>query len=355
MIRINLSNRNLSVIPDKVLALGNTLQELDLSGNNLTFLPKRINNLVNLQVLHLSNNKLTSLPEINNLVNLQKLLLSNNELISLPEINNLVNLHILGLNDNRLTSLPEINNLVRAMPGLPPNLEYLHLSDNKLTSLPSYIGNFINLKFLYYNNNPIENIPPNIIRMLNRNRNMQRVYDDRQSVHNHNVQECIKNSILNVLNGQPINPDLLINEILTDGTLTQLCKESLLEYCKCEDIHSTLNITFGELLQYVWLRITSHKESNNIKAILNEEMLDSECKCFTGRISRLVNCLNGFYDDIKVNISDNEQIGNIIIVVKNQMIDYDIDSHKRIVKERLEELGYDEDIINKWLEYILEN
>ena len=37
-------------------------------------------------------------------------------------------------------------------------------------------------------------------------------------------------------------------------------------------------------------------------------MLDSECKCFTGRITRLINCQNGFSDLVKINISDNQQI-----------------------------------------------
>ena len=40
---------------------------------------------------------------------------------------------------------------------------------------------------------------------------------------------------------------------------------------------------------------------------LNEEMIDSECKCFTGRISRLINCLVGFYEDIEIRVDDNEQ------------------------------------------------
>ena len=40
------------------------------------------------------------------------------------------------------------------------------------------------------------------------------------------------------------------------------------------------------------------------------------CKCFTGRLSRLINVLNGFYDDIIINIGTNEQIGNIIILIR---------------------------------------
>jgi hypothetical protein len=82
-------------------------------------------------------------------------------------------------------------------------------------------------------------------------------------------------------------------------------------------------------------------------------MLDSDCKCFTGRITRLVNCLNGLSDLVKINISDNQQIGNIIIIIKEQLRDiYTIKRHKELVKNELEERGYNETIINEWLDYI---
>ena len=47
-------------------------------------------------------------------------------------------------------------------------------------------------------------------------------------------------------------------------------------------------------------------------------MSDSLCKCFTGRMSRLINCLNGFDELVQINISENEQIGQIIILVREQ-------------------------------------
>ena len=49
-------------------------------------------------------------------------------------------------------------------------------------------------------------------------------------------------------------------------------------------------IKFGELLL--------NANSNEIFNIMNIEMNDALCKCFTGRISRLVNC---FDDNIIIN------------------------------------------------------
>jgi hypothetical protein len=82
-------------------------------------------------------------------------------------------------------------------------------------------------------------------------------------------------------------------------------------------------------------------------------MLDSECKCFMGRITRLVNSLNGLSDLVKINISDNQQIGNLIIIIKKQLGDnYTIKKHKELVKTELQERSYNKNIINEWLYYI---
>lgn len=133
--------------------------------------------------------------------------------------------------------------------------------------------------------------------------------------------------------------------------------ELLVEYAGCQDVHSTLNITFKELLDYVWARIMRHPARDEIIKILDSEMQESECKCFTGRISRLVNCLNGFYDDVKINISEKEQIGNIIIAIKNSLnIDPSDENFVNIWKEKfrkeMEERGYDEETIKQWEEHI---
>ena len=79
------------------------------------------------------------------------------------------------------------------------------------------------------------------------------------------------------------------------------------------------------------------------------------CKCFTGRISRLINCLSGFDELVNVKISDNEQIGQIIVLIKEQLEaenKYSIDMHKEIAIKELLERGYAEDKIKEWIEYI---
>ncbi len=51
-------------------------------------------------------------------------------------------------------------------------------------------------------------------------------------------------------------------------------------------------------------------------------------------MSRLINCLNGFDDLVTIQISDKEQIGNIIIAIRNQLMKsntYSVELHKEQV------------------------
>jgi hypothetical protein len=72
-------------------------------------------------------------------------------------------------------------------------------------------------------------------------------------------------------------------------------------------------------------------------------------------MSRLINCLNGFDDRVVIKMADNEQIGNIIFLVKQKLEDkkdYTIEEHKRLVELEMLERGYTRDVVNEWIEYI---
>ena len=213
-----------------------------------------------------------------------------------------------------------------------------------------------NLNRFDYIGNQIEYIPPNVKRFLNRLHYRQDVYNDKQSVHNHQIQESIRNSINKIISVKPkIRNKKMLSQIMNDDILTNKTKELLLEYYNQTDVHSVLYITFGELLLHVWDRIIKSSHSNEIKQIMNTEMNDALCVCFTGRISRLVNVLNGFDPDVVIHIASNEQIGNIIILTKRKLDDngeYNTEKHREIVRTELIERGYDETIINEWLGYL---
>jgi hypothetical protein len=85
------------------------------------------------------------------------------------------------------------------------------------------------------------------------------------------------------------------------------------------------------------------------------EMTDSVCKCFTGRMSRLINCLNGFDDLVSIRISDTEQIGQVIGQIKEQLEaanEYSVEKHREMVTEELLARDYSQEIIAEWIGFI---
>ena len=144
-------------------------------------------------------------------------------------------------------------------------------------------------------------------------------------------------------------PNLTINqvidEIMNDNDIA--CKELLMEYINDKSIHSVLNISFSELFNIIYYLMKKHEQFYELKQILNNEMSDSICKCFTGRMCRLVNVLNGFDVRVQINISKNQAIGNIVIITKNDNI--------TVWKENFIKMMIDNDYkneIDNWLEYI---
>ena len=314
----------------------------------LTSLPEYIVQLGNLQELYLCVNLLTTLPEsIGQLRNLQTLDLCRNQLTSLPEsFGQLQNLQKLDMRRNKLTSLPEsFGQLV--------NLCILNISNNQLTSLHPSLGNLRRLEKFLYSNNPIDHIPANVLRMIDRTQTVQGVYTDAQSVHNSSIQKSLLDSVNRLLAIPIPKGEEVINSILADSFLSQDTKTQLVEYSEDTSVHTVLNLTFSEMLVVVWNRISTLKASDEIKKTLNSEMQDAECKCFTGRISRLVNCLAGYDDLVIIEIADNEQIGTIVELIKTQLGEnYTVDEHRRLVCEALIERGYSREVIDEWVSYI---
>ena len=287
---------------------------------------------------------------IGQLTNLNELEVIHNELIQLPDsIVQLTNLTVLNINSNQLTHLPD--SIIQLT-----NLTVLNINSNQLTQLPIQLINLTQC-YIYYDNNPIEYIPPPLRRFLNRQRTVTaHIYSDGQNVHDHNIQESIKNSIFSIMSDKlEINNDVVNQQIVEDTVLETTTKEQLTEYITDDQVHSNYQITFQELLTNVWQRIIIHKDSNEIKKIMNTEMKDGLCMCFTGRLSRLVNCLNGFYDDVQIKIHDNQQIGNIILLIKNKLETeegIDIKLWKSEVQKELIEREYKTEEIEEWLEFI---
>jgi len=211
-----------------------------------------------------------------------------------------------------------------------------------------------NLAHFYYGNNEINYIQPQIIRWLNRINHGQQLYADTQSVHNHAIQEGVSKSINYITSIKPtIQMVQLKDLIINNQILEERVKRLLFEYIDNDEVHTILNITFEELLLSVYDFIEKNENKEELFRIMNDEMIEANCKCFTGRISRLINILNGYDENIKIHIADNEQISNIIIIIRNQLgEDYDENEFKRLVIEELTMRNYSGDVINEWINNI---
>ena len=85
--------------------------------------------------------------------------------------------------------------------------------------------------------------------------------------------------------------NILIIEI---NILTETNKMQLLEYCNDLSVHSLLLLTFGEVLWFIIQTIITDfqiiEQQEEIFKILNQEIIDAECKCFSGHVCRIINC-----------------------------------------------------------------
>jgi Leucine-rich repeat (LRR) protein len=330
------------------------LHTFDCSYNNLESLPENMN-FPNLHTFYCTCNNLESLPENMNFPNLHTFLCSMNYLVILPENMNFPNLRTFNCSRNKLVILPENMNF--------PNLRSFNCNKNKLKSLPVCILNFRNITEIYCNDNPIE-LSPQIARFLNMIKNKPHapaqlsVYNDTQNVHNTTIQLSVQNSINRLTCRSDLSKydiDILRRIIVENDTLTEKSKQLLLEYIEDTTVHSLLLLTFSEVLWYTLQTIIKDFDTitqKQIYEIMNQEIMDAECKCFTGRMNRIINCLNGFSSLVKININESEQIGNIIVMVKNRLPIYTVEKHKEEVRKELLEREYEDSIIELWLPYI---
>jgi hypothetical protein len=285
------------------------IKSIICSFSNIKEIPEEIGELINLTEFNCSNNKIKYIPKtIGNLINLISFDCANNKIKEFPnEIINCINLREFEYDENKITISENIRNFIDQ----------------------------INLQNNYVQNNYIQNIYiPN-------------VYTDSQNVHSNSIQKSLKDSVDVLLKDNfTIEMKKLLEEIKQNNMIIN--KDYLINLLQANIIHTQLKCSYTDLFIKVYGRIINHENKIELFERFNEELYESINMCFTGKITRLINCLCGYYDDIHINISDNEQISNIILQIKNKYSSLTVQTEK-IINE-LKERDYSKDIIDIWIQ-----
>lgn len=120
----------LTHLPREVFDLADTLEVLNLSGNQLSTLPDDLPRLHRLRVLFCSDNAFTTLPEV---------------------LGSCGQLEMVGFKANRITHVPA--------ESLPPRLRWLILTDNAVETLPDTLGECARLEKLMLAGNRLAHLP----------------------------------------------------------------------------------------------------------------------------------------------------------------------------------------------------
>ena len=125
----------LTQFPEEIFTLSDTLQVLNLTGNQLSELPADLHRLTHLKILFCSDNLFTRLPEC---------------------LGECSQLFFVGFKACRISEVSP-----RALPG---NVRSLVLTDNCITTLPEEVGNLEHLQKLMMAGNRLQNLPASLVR-----------------------------------------------------------------------------------------------------------------------------------------------------------------------------------------------
>lgn len=143
----------LTQVPEEIYTLADSLEILDLSGNQLSELPQQLSQLKKLKIVFFSDNEFTVFPEVLSLLpNLEMIGFKANKINTVPEHSFPPKLRWLILTNNRLAKLPD-------SIGMCVHMQKLMLAGNRLRSLPESMRSFQKLELLRISANAFENLP----------------------------------------------------------------------------------------------------------------------------------------------------------------------------------------------------
>ena len=150
-------SENLTTFPTEIFSLADTLEILDLSHNQLSALPNELKQLKKLKIIFASNNHFEILPEsLGQCESLEMVGFKSNKIRHVPAESLPAKLRWLILTDNQLTILPD-------SLGERPRLQKLALAGNQLTQLPANLSELTNLELVRISANQLTECPDQLL------------------------------------------------------------------------------------------------------------------------------------------------------------------------------------------------
>jgi hypothetical protein len=393
-VNIDISNNNLFNIPD---LKSENINNIWLDINNISKIENLPNTLVRLFIRDNKIEKLENLPE-----GLEELWINNNNISTIENLpSTLKRLYINSNKINSIVSLPEnielvqmMNNSIGRIPDwiLDCKKLYIFKVDDDVI-IPKNFKTILNARRIntieenyYENNNMI--IPDNKIDIPNEHMNVADdnndiiddeemyndgdeffnnndfvdddiidnfqdnrldIYSDEQNIHDTTIQSSLTRSINNILSSNLYFRNYDLFDAVGNSGLSYTIIRYIMENCNDKTVHEQTNITYDKLFRYVFNYIWNSEHYDELIKILEEEIIEGLDLCFIGRLTRLVNVLSGYHNGVNLTINDKSQIGNIAILLRSK---YKGEELKINFIKEMKERGFDNKIINEWIEYI---
>lgn len=190
-------------------------------------------------------------------------------------------------------------------------------------------------------------------------------YANAQNIHFSSVQDSFRKSVETIMKCTPVRNDVLdIEHIMKQLRVNKKARKIMRETCSYGErvkINATLSVSLAEVLQRVYALIQNESDTEkrqDMMSVLRIEIEDAVATCFTGKITRIVNALSGYRDDVQVGFSKNEELANSIVAIRHKYTLLYPDPETYVVEcvpvvwQLLEELCVPEHEHHIWLEYV---